>query len=271
MARPIKVGLDYFPHECPSLQVIELIETEFGLVGYAVVYKLYEKIYFEKGYFCEWNRDVALMFARRNGVGVNVVSEIIGAAFRRGIFDKELYEKYGILTSAEIQSKYIEATVKRKEVNFFKEYLLVNYTCFSDNITINSINDNINSINSVNNQQSKVNKSKVNKSKVCSPSKFSIEPLTQVREDRELETQSANADTQSHFDYQKIVNLFNFICNSLPKVKILSDNRKKQIKNADKKLNGDFKNFFEKVEQSDFLTNRNGKWNGCSFDCILKP
>ena len=86
MARPTKAGLDYFPHSCIPDQRMELIEAEFGLTGYAVVLKLYEKIFVEKGYFCEWTKDVALMFSRRNGVGINVVSEC----------RLEYWKKYGI-------------------------------------------------------------------------------------------------------------------------------------------------------------------------------
>lgn len=81
---------------------------------------------------------------------------------------------------------------------------------------------------------------------------------------------SDTADKNARFDYQSIIDLFNTICKSLPKVKQLSDNRKRQIKNADKNLNGNFQSFFERVEQSDFLTGKNNNWH-CSFDWILKP
>ena len=82
---------------------------------------------------------------------------------------------------------------------------------------------------------------------------------------------SANADGREVFNYKKIVDLFNEICVSLPKVKEINDERKRKIKNADKKLNGDYKTFFEKVENSDFLSGRNGAWRNCCFDWIFKP
>ena len=130
MARPIKSGLDYFPHNCIPDQRVELIEAEFGLTGYAIIFKLYEKIFVEKGYFCEWTKDVTLMFARRNGVGVNVVSEIVNASIRRGIFDSGLFKKYSILTSREIQETYFEviSKLKRTRLNLIQEYLLENCT-----------------------------------------------------------------------------------------------------------------------------------------------
>ena len=157
MGRPIKAGLDYFPHSCIPDQRIELIEAEFGLTGYAVILKLYEKIFVEKGYYCEWTTDVALMFSRKNSVGVNVVSEIVNASLRRGIFDDDLFKKYSILTSREIQEIYHEVTTKlnRKQVDFVKEYLLVDYTLFSDKYRIYSINYTGNAINYIGNSQRK--------------------------------------------------------------------------------------------------------------------
>lgn len=42
--------------------------------------------------------------------------------------------------------------------------------------------------------------------------------------------------------------------------------------NADKLLGGmSFDELFSLVENSDFLTGRNGKWSGCGFDWILQP
>ena len=157
MARPTKAGLDYFPHYCIPNQHLALIEAEFGLIGYATIFKLYEMIYAEKGYFCEWTKDIALMFARKNGVGVNVVSEIVNTSLRRGIFDNNLYKKYSILTSKEIQDIYHEVTVKlhRKQVELIKEYLLIDYSFFSDKYRIYSISSGESMINTVVNPQNK--------------------------------------------------------------------------------------------------------------------
>ena len=77
MARPIKNGLDYFPMDVVCNDKIELIEAEFGLTGFATVVKLFQKIYGERGYYCEWTDEVALLFGKKNGLGSNVVSEIV--------------------------------------------------------------------------------------------------------------------------------------------------------------------------------------------------
>lgn len=164
VARPIKDGVDYFPFDVTLDEKFELIEAEFGLTGFAVVVKLYQRIY-ERGYYCEWTNEVALLFGHKIGLGGNVVSEIVSAAIKRGIFDKGMFEKYGILTSRGIQKRYFEAVARRKLVNVKKQYLLVCVTQFlkSDNINYENVNNNPENAND--NPQRKVKKSKVNKSK----------------------------------------------------------------------------------------------------------
>jgi biotin operon repressor len=74
-------------------------------------------------------------------------------------------------------------------------------------------------------------------------------------------------------DYQGVVDMFHTICVSLPKLRLINEGRKKAIKAANERLKdiGGFEALFNAVEESDFLTGRNGKWNGCGFDWILKP
>jgi hypothetical protein len=161
MARPLKQGLDYFPLDTALDTKFDLIEAEYGLTGFAVVVKLYQHIYGELGYYCEWTKEVALLFSRKIGEGYNVVSQIVEASVKRDIFDKEMYDKYRILTSRGIQERYFEAVSRRLQKNVKAEYLLVKLAQkqgFADN---NGVNVDINSVNDDGNPQSKVNKSKV--------------------------------------------------------------------------------------------------------------
>ena len=170
MARPTKKGMDYFPLVCNVDDKIKLIQAEFGLTGFALVVKLFQKIYGERGYYCEWTRDVALLFSQENGLGYSVVSEIVNATVRRGIFDKDKFEKYGILTSRRIQQTYYDACQRRKNIFLNSDYLLISVTQKNESDNINSVNDIINSKIVSNNTQSKVNQIKVNKNKECSSS-----------------------------------------------------------------------------------------------------
>ena len=88
-------------------------------------------------------------------------------------------------------------------------------------------------------------------------------------------TVSAEADTRApvRTDYQQITDAFNRICTSLPQVQSVSDKRRQAIRTASQTV-GDiagWEKLFRTVEQSDFLTGRNGSWQGCGFDWILKP
>lgn len=163
MARPIKSGVDYFPLDTVLDTKFELIEAEFGLTGFAVVVKLFQKIYGERGYYCEWTNEVALLFSHKCGGG-NAVSEIVSAAIKRGIFDKDMYDKFQILTSRGIQERFFEAVNRRAHVEVKSEYLLVSADKISENVNINRVNVNINSKNVYNNSQIKGKEIKLNKS-----------------------------------------------------------------------------------------------------------
>lgn len=70
-------------------------------------------------------------------------------------------------------------------------------------------------------------------------------------------------------DYQSIINSYNTICASLPKVTKISDSRKRAIKARLKSYTeDDLKKAFELAEESDFLSGRNGTWNA-SFDWLM--
>ena len=166
MARPLKSGIDYFPLDVRLDTKFELIEAEFGVSGFAIVVKLYQQIYGGFGYYCEWTNEVALLFSRSVGLGGNVVSEILEASIKRGIFNKDMFDKYGILTSEGIQKRYFEAVAKRKFVNVKNEYLLIKVAQNSEKEVENPINSDYNPENSVHNTQIKGNKSKVNKIKL---------------------------------------------------------------------------------------------------------
>lgn len=157
----MKEGLDFFPLDTVLDDKFGLIEAEYGLTGFGVVVKLLQKIYGERGYYVEWTTEVALLFARKIGVGGNVVSEIVSASIKRGIFDEALYEKYHILTSRGIQKRYFEAVSRRKGVNVDPRYLLGSYTPKKENVDIFQKNVDISSKNVDISKQSKVEESKV--------------------------------------------------------------------------------------------------------------
>lgn len=164
MSRPNKKGLDYFTLDCCLNDKIKLIEAEYGLKGFALVVKLWMKIYRERGYYCEWNDDVALLFMSDMGgnscVDKKLIDEIIAASIRRDIFSKQLFDKYGILTSRRIQEQYFAAVSRRERVEVKKEYLLVEVDQNLVSVNKNEVNVSRNPENASKNTQSRVEKSR---------------------------------------------------------------------------------------------------------------
>lgn len=203
MSRPLKNGIDYFSLDVVLDTKFELIEAEFGLNGFGVAIKLYQKIY-EQGYYIKWTNEVALLFAKKVGLGGSAVSEIVKASIKRGIFDKDLYYKYHILTSRGIQKRYFEAISRRKQIEVDTRYLLVKVDQICQNARINRVNVDINSRNDDDNPQSKVKESKVKESIIgdekSSPTKNFIKPTVGEIEAYCLEA-SYRIDAQRFFDY----------------------------------------------------------------------
>lgn len=171
MARPQKVGIDYFPLDVDMDQddKIAMIEAARGIEGFGVVIKLLMKIY-KEGYYYKWTEREQILFSKRINVDINRVNAIINDCIKWDLFDKELFNKYHILTSRGIQKRYLEAVKRRTSIELIQEFLLltscdiVQYKNIvfvdinGDNVNINLINDDINT-------QRKEKKSKEKKSK----------------------------------------------------------------------------------------------------------
>lgn len=121
----MKAGLSSFLLDVDNSTALKLIEAEYGIKGFGVVVKLWQKIYKECGYYTEFTNDVTLLFADENKLSVSLVSQIAEQACKRGIFDKGLYDKYSVLTSESIQEKFLCGVKRWKRVKLIREYLLL--------------------------------------------------------------------------------------------------------------------------------------------------
>lgn len=176
MSRPKKTGLDYFPLDVIFDDEVLLIDAKFGCAGLCVLIKLWQIIY-ANNYYIKWGERELLVYKTRINADINFINDVINECLKWGIFNESLYNKYGILTSKGIQKRFIEATQRRTEVEFIKEYLLIKDVEklyprkgkngeFMVNVNIIGINDSNNEINDDSSTQSKVKESKVEKSKV---------------------------------------------------------------------------------------------------------
>lgn len=174
MARPLKQGLDYYPLDCYFLDDIKIrkILRANGSGSIAVLIDLLSNIYRDEGYYMQWDDDICFLVADKVGTSEASVSEVVKKALQVEFFNQELFKKYKILTSRGIQSRFLEATGRRKEVTLYQEYLLTNEVHEYKNTKIvtetelSGVNVYNNSVNVDNNEQSKVKESKVKESKV---------------------------------------------------------------------------------------------------------
>ena len=177
-------GINYFPVGVNFMEenAMEVIEAKYGIKGPAIVLKLLCKIY-KEGYFIRWDEEQCLIFANKAGREVQVaeVQGIIEILFIKGIMDKNSYLENGILTSANIQKVWMEATKRRKRDLKALSYLLVkNLTLQEDeapegeNVTVNPgnvVHDvAVNAKNACNSGQSKVKENKEEENKEFPPS-----------------------------------------------------------------------------------------------------
>ncbi len=138
MARPNKVGLDYFPLDVTMDDKIDLIEAKHGLIGFAIVIKLFQRIY-KNGYFIEWSEEQVLLFKRAINVDINLINEVINDCLCYHLFDKSIHLHHNILTSSGIQKRFLGAVDRRNSVNLYRNLIIVNINDF--NVNINWIND----------------------------------------------------------------------------------------------------------------------------------
>ncbi|MGN0193858.1 MAG: DUF4373 domain-containing protein [Pseudoramibacter sp.] len=128
MARKHKDKVDYFPLDVVMDTDVRLLDIRFGLAGYAVFIKLYQYIYGQHGYYGEWDADAKLLFCSDQNIREDeraLVDEVTDWCLDRGLFSREIYEKYEILTSHGIQAQFLRITKKRAETKIDERFDLV--------------------------------------------------------------------------------------------------------------------------------------------------
>ena len=254
MPRPIKEGLDYFELDCQLDDKIKLIQAEFGLKGFAVVVKLYQKIYGLHGYYCEWNEDVLLLFMSENGLSGdsrNLIENIVSACIRRDIFSEELYMAYQILSSSGIQKRYVNAVSKRVNVKLKKEYLLISVDknlIAADRNPVSSVR---NPINDGRNSQSREEKSREENKNSIRDTVSPTEAIGRI---------IAEWNSLSHFGIKEITKVTK---GSQRQIWLYA--RLKQYSEDD------FIKAIDNVRQSGFLQGKNRKGWTITFDWFLRP
>lgn len=314
MARPRKVGLDYFPLDVDVFEDDKLfdVQTEYGTLGEAVFLRLLCLVY-KNGYYFKFDSIEKLAALVIRSIGSRWVDnkrqivEIISFIVKCGLFSEKLFER-NILTSKGVQTRFKLAAERRKsgiiEFNLLEnpdasfndtpaeKFSLDDKTAlYNTNKSVNNSfdmadavlpwerNAESNGLSSNNEdfccnnptKNSKVNESKANESK-ADESKLNESKLNDSKLNvRDRENVSANSETYFEATLAlTVTKSFNNICKSLPKITRLTTERVRAIVAASNYIETDFEDLFRRVESSDFLSGRNGKWQYCTFDWVLR-
>lgn len=167
-----KEGIPSFLLDCHTNDNISEIEAEYGVKGFAVVVRIWQKIYSEKGYYCEWIERSPLLFLSNwfggnSGVTVSLINEIVDRCLKNGIFNAGMYEDYSILTSERIQTQYFNVVKRREGIPVKKEYLLISVGKINGIVYENDVSVCRNQKNVCRNDTSKVKKSKEKENREC--------------------------------------------------------------------------------------------------------
>jgi len=108
MARPLKTGLDYFPHDCDSSSDEKLgaLRSLHGNDGFAFYFISLERIYRNEN--CELDlsdHEAVVILAKKVGVPVRRLKRILKAALKLKCFDAEAYNQRKVLTSSGIKKR----------------------------------------------------------------------------------------------------------------------------------------------------------------------
>ncbi len=181
MARPLKDGVDYFPKDTDFYNddKIRLLRGEFGAKGMYILDYILCELYGKNGYFITWDRSKPYLIAEAAGAMLthNDISEVVSGCIRCSIFDKRVFDMFGVLTSAGIQRRYIRMFNGRDEINIIEEYWLLDCSSKKDvpagvlnKLTFKSLKTKENPDKTkenpdknTGNTQSKLNKNKINK------------------------------------------------------------------------------------------------------------
>ena len=128
MARIKRRGLDYFPMSTDFIhdRIVRRIMKREGDGAMSILLSTLSYIYAGEGYYIHTDdlfyEDLSACLYEQNAQDVR---RILRLAVEYGIFDAGLFSRYGILTSAEIQSQYLFSTKRRKSSVIEADYRLV--------------------------------------------------------------------------------------------------------------------------------------------------
>lgn len=131
MAGKPKTGLDYAGWSVNlfdgDTKIDKLLDAQ-GWTGFGIYFYLCQMAYKFDGYFYRWAYDDSASTARRMGGGIRsgTVDETVRCCLQIGLFDRGLFDRWGILTSRGIQRRFYAAIQERRRKTVISNYWLLN-------------------------------------------------------------------------------------------------------------------------------------------------
>ena len=303
MGRRVKKGLDYFPLDVDFFQDIKirkLIRCQGGK-ALTVYIALLCNIYKEEGYYIRWDNDLPFIISEQTGYEDGYVHEVLRNCVALGLFDKALFESEKIYTSRSIQERYREICGSSKRRSGIEEYCLLPENgeeieasdpkkkgktepektgrgfISSEEIAINSEEMRINSEEMpISSEEIPISSEEM---RINSEEKERFPPYPPIKKKRALSKgESSDEDSPKSAPpappYGEVVDMWNSVCRTLPRVVKLTDVRRMKIRQRLSEWGGTpteqlatLRALLERVEASPFLHGASGRggWTA-SFD-----
>jgi hypothetical protein len=124
MARPVKIGMDYFPHDTDASndEKIDFLRSLYRNDGYAFYFILLERIYRSPVLEIDLSYDdMKKVMAKKVGVSLKRFLAIMNSSLSINLFSKSDFDEKGVLTSPAIK-KRAEVVYSKRE-NERKKYM----------------------------------------------------------------------------------------------------------------------------------------------------
>lgn len=130
MARPKKKGLDYFPVDTNILQnkKVRRLKRRAGHVAFVLYLQILCDCY-ANSYFVKWNDDYRLELSESIEIQEDEIKKMVRLMVDLNLFDRAMFENNDVLTSVNIQNRYIAAKTQfltNNEIDM--TYLIVDFS-----------------------------------------------------------------------------------------------------------------------------------------------
>lgn len=170
MAGRPKQGIDYAGWSVDIFdgdkKIDKLLDAK-GWKGFGIYFFLCQRAYKTNGYYYEWGYDDCATTARKMGGGINsgTVKETVDYCLQVDLFDKRLFDEWGVLTSRGIQRRFWAVLSERRSKTVYQEYWLLKSEECNGLVKVSLKSDvqpTNSNVQSANDDMSHIKKSKVN-------------------------------------------------------------------------------------------------------------